>query len=316
MKSRGKKILAGFFLLSMVTGPGFSDDAVNRVPNFFSSIIAAGETREPDVHYVPTPTDVVAKMLDMADVGGDDIVYDLGCGDGRIVISAARERGARGIGIDIDPARIAESRENAEKAGVTDRVEFLEQDLFTTDLGDATVVTLYLLPSLNLKLLPKLIEELKPGTRIVSHSFSMGDWDPDESAMVDGHHVYFWVIPSNVSGSWEWTASGQEGEEQCRLDLTQSFQQVEGTLKINGRTVPVQEARLKGNRLEFGADRDIEGRETPVQYKCTVNNDVMKGRCLENGRKAGSEWTAKRDPSTVKPLYEITEEEDTFITSY
>jgi predicted O-methyltransferase YrrM len=155
--------------------------------------------RKPDVVYVPTPPEVVAKMLEIANVTKDDVVYDLGCGDGRIVIAAAAKHGARGVGIDIDPARIKEARENAKAAGVADRVTFLEQDLFESEIRDATVVMLYLLPELNLRLRPKLWKELKPGTRIVSHIFDMDDWRPDKEAVVDGHEVWFWVVPEDAA---------------------------------------------------------------------------------------------------------------------
>ena len=161
------------------------------------AIPLAPQERTPDVIYVPTPPEVVAEMLKVAHVTKDDIVYDLGSGDGRIVITAAKERGARGVGIDIDPERIREAEENARKAGVTDKVRFLKRDLFETDIHEATVVTLYLLPSLNLKLRPKLFKELRPGTRVVSHSFDMGDWKPDQTIDVDGRTVYYWVIPKN-----------------------------------------------------------------------------------------------------------------------
>jgi len=152
--------------------------------------------RELDVPYVPTRDTVVAGMLELAGVKKGDIVYDLGCGDGRIVITAAQKFGTRGTGIDIDPDRIREAKENARKAGVADRVKFLEQDLFVSKFSDATVVTLYLLPSLNLKLRPRLLQELKPGTRIVSHSFDMGDWKPDKSIEVDGEQLFYWVVPA------------------------------------------------------------------------------------------------------------------------
>jgi ribosomal protein L11 methylase PrmA len=153
--------------------------------------------REPDVIYVPTPPEVVTAMLKVAKVGPNDIVYDLGSGDGRIPIAAVKEFGAaRGTGIDINPVRISEANENAKNAGVTDRVRFLNQDLFETNLSEATVITLYLLPSLNLKLMPKLMAELKPGTRIVSHSFDMGDWKPEQTLDVNGRMVYYWTIPA------------------------------------------------------------------------------------------------------------------------
>jgi ribosomal protein L11 methylase PrmA len=151
--------------------------------------------RSPDVIFVPTPQEVVDAMLKLAKVTKNDVVYDLGSGDGRIPITAAKTYGARGVGIDIDPQRIKEATENLKNAGVGDRVKFLNQDLFTTDISEATVVTLYLLPSLNLKLLPKLNKELKPGTRIVSHAFDMGDAKPIETLNVNGRTVYFWTTP-------------------------------------------------------------------------------------------------------------------------
>ena len=151
--------------------------------------------RTPDVHYVPTPQQVVDAMLKIANVTGKDVVYDLGCGDGRIPVTAAQRFGARGVGIDIDPKRIEEANANAKAAGVTDKVKFLNQDLFTSDFSEATVVTLYLLPSLNEKLMPKLKKELKPGTRIVSHAFDMGDtWPAEKTEQVDGRTIYYWTI--------------------------------------------------------------------------------------------------------------------------
>jgi ubiquinone/menaquinone biosynthesis C-methylase UbiE len=148
-----------------------------------------------DVPFVPTPEAVVDEMLTLAKVGPGDVVYDLGSGDGRIVITAAKRHGARGVGIDIDPKRIQEAQENARKAGVTDRVEFREGDLFTADIGEATVVTLYLLSSVNLQIRPKLLKELKPGTRVVSHAFEMGDWKPLASRKIGATSIYYWVVP-------------------------------------------------------------------------------------------------------------------------
>jgi ribosomal protein L11 methylase PrmA len=148
-----------------------------------------------DVPFVPTPERVVAKMLELAKVGPQDVVYDLGSGDGRIVIAAAKRYGARGVGIDIDPDRIKEARANARKAGVEQRVRFRQGDLFQAKIGDATVVTIYLLSGINRRLRPKLLSELKPGTRIVSHAFDMGDWKPEKELDVDGRKVYFWTIP-------------------------------------------------------------------------------------------------------------------------
>lgn len=156
--------------------------------------------RKPDVWYEPSPERAVSAMLRMAGTGKADVVYDLGCGDGRFVIAAARDFGARGVGIDIDPVRIAESVENARKAGVTDRVTFREEDLFEADFRDATVVVVALWPSLNLKLRPRLLSELEPGTRIVSIYHDMGDWIPEETQEVDGNKIFLWRIPERAGG--------------------------------------------------------------------------------------------------------------------
>ncbi len=154
-----------------------------------------------DVPYVPTRQVVVDAMLELAKVSKNDVVYDLGCGDGRIVITAAKKYGATGKGIDINPERIKEAKQNAEEAGVTDQVEFEVGDLFKTDVSKASVVTLYLLPSVNMKLKPILLQQLKPGTRIVSHAFDMGDWEPEKTINVDGSNIYFWTVPEKKTTS-------------------------------------------------------------------------------------------------------------------
>ena len=149
-----------------------------------------------DVPYVPSPNPVVDGMLKLAGVQKTDIVYDLGCGDGRIVITAARQYGAHGVGVDINPERVAEARANAKQAGVENLVKFEENDLFDADIHNATVVTLYLLPDVNLRLRPKLLRDLKPGTRIVSHSFDMDDWKPEKELTLDGRFLYLWTVPA------------------------------------------------------------------------------------------------------------------------
>lgn len=151
-----------------------------------------------DVPYVPTPQDVVTRMLKLAQVGPNDVVYDLGAGDGRIAITAAQQFGARAVGIDLDPVRIEEAKANAQRAGVSDRVQFIEQDLFTANISEATVVTLFLRPSLNVRLRPKLWRELQPGTRVVAHLYDMGDWKPDKIEHVDRRPIYYWVIPDDA----------------------------------------------------------------------------------------------------------------------
>lgn len=163
----------------------------------FGQQAAQAPLRQPDVIYLPTPPELVTAMLKVANVGRGDVVYDLGSGDGRIVIAAVKNFGAaRGTGVDIDPARISEATDNASRAGVADRVHFINQDLFETDLSDATVVTLYLLPWLNRTLMPKLMGELRPGSRVVSYRFDMGSWKPDQTLSMNGQMIYCWTIPA------------------------------------------------------------------------------------------------------------------------
>lgn len=167
------------------------------VITMMSGLITFAQTAETkkDVPYVPTQQSVVEGMLNLAKVGKDDVVYDLGCGDGRIVITSAKLYGTSGVGVDIDPERIKEANENAKKEGVEEKVSFIEGDLFKQDFSKATVVTLYLLPEVNLRLRPILLEQLKPGTRIVSHAFSMGDWEPEQTIEIDGSTIYLWTVP-------------------------------------------------------------------------------------------------------------------------
>lgn len=187
-----------------IAGCAQETDTVRTDPEGDAQVLPAdtsaqSETaREPDVPYVPTDPQTVTRMLEMADVSEEDVVYDLGSGDGRIVIAAARQHGARGVGIEIDPERVAEARQNAQEAGVADRVEFRQGDLFEADLSEATVVTLYLLSSVNMKLRPKLLKELDPGTPIVSHDFDMGDWEAERVEQVGGDTVYLWKVPEEV----------------------------------------------------------------------------------------------------------------------
>src|SRR5690606_299912 len=165
---------------------------------FFLTACAGAYAQQPnlDVPYVPTKQEVVEEMLKQANVKPGDVVYDLGCGDGRIVITAAQKFGATGVGVDLNPERIKEANANAAAAGVTDKVKFVEGDLFEFDFSDADVVTMYLLPSVNLKLRPKLLSELKPGSRIVSHDFDMGDWEAEETVEVGNDTIYLWTVPA------------------------------------------------------------------------------------------------------------------------
>ncbi len=217
-----------------------------------------------DVVWVPTPPELVEKMLDMAKVGPNDIVFDLGSGDGRIAIAAAK-RGARTKGVEYNPDMVELSRANARKAGMSDKVEFIRGDIFETDFSSATVVTMYLLPHLNVKLRPTILK-MKPGTRVVSHAFTMEDWEADQIAAVEGRDAYLWIVPAQVGGNWRLTHKSGSGEETIDLALVQKYQRFSGEAKRAGNAAPVADGRLDGEQVRFsftGADgvkREFTGR--------------------------------------------------------
>ena len=235
--------------------------------------------RTPDVHYVPTPQYVVEAMLRLTAVRHGDLVYDLGSGDGRIPIAAAKRFGARGVGIDIDPVRVKEARANAEAQGVADRVRFLQQDLFRTDFSDATVVTLYLLPSLNVKLRPLLFRKLKPGTRIASHAFDMGDWSPDAKLEIEGSNAFFWTIPADVRGDWNWRLTTPEGTERHTITFQQHFQKATGSWAGENATVSVPAVRIVGDSVVFRISRPSE----EFRIAARVSGNRMDGTIERDG---------------------------------
>lgn len=216
-----------------------------------------------DTPYVPTPQHVVDKMLEVAGVGPRDYVIDLGSGDGRMIITAAKKFGARGFGVDLDRTLVTQSNRLAAKAGVADRAVFYQRDLYQTDLARATVLTMYLLPEVNLMVRPKLLKELKPGTRIVSHDYGMGEWKPDEYLVLDApdkpvgadfkSKVFYWVVPAVVSGTWRWQLAQETGAVHYELKLDQMFQEITGTLTSAGRTAKIEGGRLAGAKIRFSA---------------------------------------------------------------
>jgi SAM-dependent methyltransferase len=250
----------------------------------------------PDVHYVRTPHEVVLEMLRLAEVTASDILYDLGCGDGRIVITAARETGARGVGVDIDPLRVEESHRNAQRAGVSERVRFVQEDLFTVDFSEATVVALYLLPELNVRLRPELFRQLRPGTRIVSHKFHMGEWRPDEQSSVGRSRIYYWIIPANASGRWEWRM-GTRGEEKQQLQLHQVFQEVYGILQAGSQVQRSSRVSVRGDHLRLVFDGGIGSHGGPLVFEGRISGDVIAGTMVD-GTGLSQPWRAARDPAT------------------
>jgi methyltransferase family protein len=225
-----------------------------------------------DVIWVPTPDDVVERMLTMAQVTPNDYVWDLGAGDGKIAIMAAKKFGARATGIEYNPDMVKHANDNAQKAGVAGtgagKATIRHGDIFATDFSQATVVTLYLLPALNMKLRPQLLS-MRPGTRVVSHSFSMEDWEADEISTLDGRRAYFWLVPANVMGTWALDAGGQKHD----LVLEQTFQKVSGNVTFGAMHAGLRDARLRGSNISFGyidqngVRRDFSGRVTGAKME-------------------------------------------------
>ena len=273
------------------------------VPDALAAQQTSAPARTPDVHFVPTDTTKVREMLTAAQVDAKDLVYDLGCGDGRIVITAVKKYGARGVCVDIDPVRIKESRNNADTAGVTRRIEFVEGDLFEQDLSKATVVTLYLLPSLNERLRPKLFKELRPGTRIVSNAFDMGAWKADRTLNIKTFsgmqsYAYLWILPADVSGEWRLEPDGGSDKRGYTLDLKQKFQEVSGTASSGGKATPLSSVSVKGDQLSFVlGDGAAEGKG--ATFTGRVKGDRATGTA--KGKDGGWSWTAVRTKPGSRP---------------
>lgn len=247
-----------------------------------------------DVIWVPTPQALVEKMLDMAKVSAKDVVYDLGSGDGRTVIAAAK-RGAQAVGVEYNPDMVKLSERIAAKEGVSERAKFINGDIFQTDFSKATVVTLYLLPSLNMKLRPAILK-MRPGTRIVSHAFSMEDWQPDRTETVEGRTAYLWVVPARVEGTWRWSVSGG-GPKENELLLRQHFQMVEGLVRLDsGKMGQLRNVKLDGDRISFSI-HEIVGINNTVRrdYSGRVSGNTIQGTFkLASGDGAEVKWTATR----------------------
>jgi SAM-dependent methyltransferase len=240
------------------------------------------------VVWVPTPDEVVERMLNMAQTRPDDFVIDLGAGDGKIAIAAAKKFGARSLGIEYNPEMVAHAQRNAKAAGVLGKAQIVHGDIFVFDFTQATVLTMYLLPSINIKLRPQILA-LRPGTRVVAHAFNMEDWEPDEVSDVDGRRVYLWVVPAQVTGRWAMELSGG-GTEKPSLNLDQRFQKIEGTAYLGPLHAGLREPRLNGFRIGFayvdnkGVRRDFTGRVTGSKMEGSFRSD--------NG--AEGRWTATK----------------------
>ena len=254
--------------------------------------------------YVPTPQNIVDRMLEIAKVSARDYVIDLGSGDGRMVITAAKKYGARGFGVDLDRRLVIRANQLAAKAGVADRAVFYERDLYDTDLSAASVVTIYLLPEVNLMVRPKLLATLKPGTRIVSHDYNMGEWPPDQQMIFDApdkpvgrdktSKVFFWVVPGNAAGRWRWQLQVAGKPVDFELAVSQNFQTIKGNLNVSGRAWPLESARLQGEEISFST----YDKAAALRYEFTgrIYNNAVNGtvRVAGPASQRQFEWDATR----------------------
>ena len=269
-------LISVIFLISSITASLQAQE--NQSANGF--VPQVGQQGK-DVVWVPTPQELVNKMLNIAKVTPDDDVIDLGSGDGRTVITAAKI-GAKATGIEYNPDMVALSKENAKKEGVGDKAEFIQADLYETDLSKATVITMFLLPEINLKLRPRLLD-LKPGTRIVSNTFTMGEWEADQEVTTEENWnswntAYLWIIPAKVGGKWK-LGNGE-------IDFTQEYQFIKGTLKKGAKSISIADGRLEGNSITFTAGDE--------KYSGTVSDKIIKGTVPDSSAGTKSDWIATR----------------------
>ena len=257
-----------------------------------------------DTPYVQTPQNIVDRMLQVAQVGRGDYVIDLGSGDGRMVITAAQKHGARGFGVDLDRRLVELANRRAASAGVADRAAFYERDLYETDLSGASVVTIYLLPEVNLMVRPKLLATLKPGTRVVSHDYNMGDWPPDEQMVLDApdkpvgrdktSKVFFWVVPGNAAGKWRWELPVAGKPAVFSLVVAQNFQKINASVSVDGIVWPLENARLRGEEISFSVNDPRD--KTRYDFMGRIEGQAIAGTVQVAGPRAQRRlgWDAAR----------------------
>ena len=265
---------------------------------------ARAQERTGDVVYVPTPANVIAAMFEMTGIAAGDFVIDLGSGDGRIVIEAAKQKGARGVGVELDSSLVNTARGAAKREGVAERVTFVEGNLFDVDIRKASVLTLYLLPHINAQLRPRILHDLRPGTRVVSHDFDMGAWKPDaqrelpvpnKSYGPPRSQVYLWYVPANLAGTWQWRLPVDGTVRLYEARMRQRFQEVNAEALIDGSTATGHGVALRGDLIAFELSRAIAGRTVRHEFSGRVAGDRISGRVRIGG--AGGEtlaWEASR----------------------
>ena len=282
---RTARILCAALAVSLAGASAYAQQAPAEPKEYVPQVGHSGK----DVVWVPTPEALVERMLKMAGVGPKDYVIDLGSGDGRTVIAAAQKFGARAMGIEYNPDMVALSTKNAEKAGLGDKVKFIKADIFETDFSQATVITMYLLPALNLKLRPKILD-LRPGTRVVSHAFNMEDWQPDQTVTVEGRDAYLWIVPAKVDGAWKLSVPAGSGEESWNVRLGQQFQVLSGRAQNGDKSFNLADGRLRGANIRFGF---VDGNGVKREFSGQVRGDRMEGTTQTQGG-TPVKWSAAR----------------------
>lgn len=265
--------------------------------------LAQGQEKDLDTPYVPTPQVVVDRMLELAQIKPGDTVIDLGSGDGRIMITAAQKYGARGFGVELNPRLVESSNEAAKTAGVADRVKFLQQDLFKTDFREADVLTLYLLPDVNIVLRPKILADLKPGTRVVSHDYGMGVWRPEVEETIPAPDktvgarkestVYMWIVPARVGGAWDLDIHVGKRSRRYPLSLEQNYQVLGGSVLVQGKKpMPITRGSLRGDEIRIELPDGAVSRG-PVALVGRAAGDMLKGS-VQRDQKEIATWSARR----------------------
>ncbi|MFC1814493.1 SAM-dependent methyltransferase [Thermodesulfobacteriota bacterium] len=308
-KSIKRKIGIVFFrflmillMITTLTCPAGAQKAkVNFSDSFGEQYSATSDNL--DVPYVPTSMKVVRTLLDLGSVGPGDFLIDLGSGDGRIVITAAKEYGARGFGVDLNKDLVALSQKYAVAEGVEKKADFFVRDIFKTDIRDASVVTMYLLNEVNIQLRPKLLAELKPGSRIISHDFDLGEWRPDKMVHLDigksyqdDTILYLWFVPARVAGRWHWNLSSLGENQPFDLELNQSYQNINGVVKNRSYNLQIFDADLKGDRIQFSLFAKVDERMIRQDYKGRVQGNTIVGTVHLKGivEPALLQWQATR----------------------
>ncbi|MDB5864731.1 MAG: hypothetical protein JWO70_2537 [Betaproteobacteria bacterium] len=256
-----------------------------------------------DVPYVATPQNVVDTMLDLAKVGPNDFLIDLGSGDGRIVITAAKKYGTRGFGVDLDGALVSEARREAERQGVKDKAEFYTRNIFVTDIGRATVLTTYLFSHVNIELRPKIFSELKPGTRVVSHEFDFGNWKPDAQRRVPvprkpygppASDVYLWIVPANAAGRWQWRVPAESGAIEWEAALEQTFQALVGSARAGGNPAHIESATMRGEEIALVITAQVNAKPVRHELHGRIEGEAIRGTLRIAGAQQDLEWQATR----------------------